>query len=120
MLFTNAIVAAAVLAASVVTAAPAEVATRNERTIKLCRNKNWDSCTEAPAPPGKCQNTADTGSMNDQISSLDTYGYTCFLFHDVNCVNSSGYFSSPGTVKNLKTDKTYSDFQDSISSYYCN
>ncbi|EKD15239.1 hypothetical protein MBM_06455 [Drepanopeziza brunnea f. sp. 'multigermtubi' MB_m1] len=81
MIFVNAIVAAA-LAASIVTAAPAKVAIREDRKIKLCKDKNYNKCVEPSAPSNTCVNTAslDTGNLDDQISSLDTYGLTCFIY----------------------------------------
>ncbi|EKD13103.1 hypothetical protein MBM_08546 [Drepanopeziza brunnea f. sp. 'multigermtubi' MB_m1] len=68
MISINAIVAAAILAASVVTAAPAAeliavapadaLAPRAERTIKLCVHRRWFSCVnDAPAPPNSCGQT---------------------------------------------------------------
>ncbi|KAI9046510.1 hypothetical protein LZ554_009257 [Drepanopeziza brunnea f. sp. 'monogermtubi'] len=86
MMFINAIVAAAILAASVVTAAPAAevLAPRQARTIKLCRSKHWTSCANSsPAAPGACQNLSwlpGVGDFTDLVSSLDTRGAQCTFF----------------------------------------
>ncbi|KAI9054327.1 hypothetical protein LZ554_001492 [Drepanopeziza brunnea f. sp. 'monogermtubi'] len=123
MMFMNAIVAAAVLAASVVTAAPAEVAARKERTIKICRSKHWTSCAnDASAPPGICKSMTklSPGNMDNMASSLDTRSATCTFYNDPDCQTAGGYFEFTGSLGNLKTHTGLQQFQDQLSSYKCN
>ncbi|KAJ5035354.1 uncharacterized protein L3040_007828 [Drepanopeziza brunnea f. sp. 'multigermtubi'] len=132
MISINAIVAAAILAASVVTAAPAAeliavapadaLAPRAERTIKLCVHRRWFSCVnDAPAPPNSCENMnyMSGGDMTDAVSSLDTRGFKCTFFVDAHCQTESGSFEFTGSLGNLKKHTGLEYYQDKISSYMC-
>ncbi|KAI9049139.1 hypothetical protein LZ554_006987 [Drepanopeziza brunnea f. sp. 'monogermtubi'] len=119
MMFINAILATAALAASAVTAVPADLAARQAgKTIKLCRDANLVNCREWPYQPDTCVDVWPNAEFDDQVSSLDTYGINCKFVMDVGCSESSGSFDWAGSFPDIKGSK-FDSSNNAISSFTC-
>ncbi|KAJ5051619.1 uncharacterized protein L3040_001394 [Drepanopeziza brunnea f. sp. 'multigermtubi'] len=120
MMFINAFVAAAVLAASAVTAVPSALPIDKEvasRTIQICRNKNLAFCDkDAEAPPASC---VDLIPYNDIITSIDTGSLTCTFYSKHWCDLSGEYFDHTGVIEDLATYPGLEQWDNDISSYEC-
>ncbi|KAI9049355.1 hypothetical protein LZ554_006389 [Drepanopeziza brunnea f. sp. 'monogermtubi'] len=109
MMFINAIVAAAVLAASAVTA---------KNTIEICRNNDLVFCEyRAEAYSNVCVDVPT--EYNNLISSFDTWGLTCKFYAEPGCVADSEFFEHNGKINALNTAKDPVGWDDRISSYQC-
>ncbi|EKD13576.1 uncharacterized protein L3040_007219 [Drepanopeziza brunnea f. sp. 'multigermtubi'] len=118
MMFTNTIVAAAALAASVVTAAPAPgKVIQPTSTIKLCNDFNWNQCREMQYTPQVC--TEIPNDFHDVVSSLNTYNKQCTFFVDRYCPRQSGSFYWNGVVQNIRDHPDLGNYENKISSFKC-
>ncbi|KAI9055042.1 hypothetical protein LZ554_000008 [Drepanopeziza brunnea f. sp. 'monogermtubi'] len=117
MMFTNAILATAVLAASAVTAAPADVVPRqNDRLVQMCVEPDMKGCTSWSPVAGQCENLDD--SLNNKIVSFATGANKCIFYIELDCVVERGAVQYQGSIANLAN----SDLKlanKAISSYSC-
>ncbi|KAJ5033637.1 uncharacterized protein L3040_008749 [Drepanopeziza brunnea f. sp. 'multigermtubi'] len=110
MKFINAIVAAAVLAASAVTA---------KETIEICRNNLLVFCEiNAPAWNRDC---VELGVEYDNlVSSFDTRGLTCEFYDEPGCSKDTAWFEHTGKMPALNAAPAGKEgWDDRISSYKC-
>ncbi|KAJ5053891.1 uncharacterized protein L3040_000181 [Drepanopeziza brunnea f. sp. 'multigermtubi'] len=106
MMFINNIVAAAILAASAVTA----------RNITLCEDPDFKTCHYPDAPVNYC---IYTPLISDTTSSLDTGGATCEFFVDFGCFPKSESFNYTGQIKEFGLQPGLEHFDNTISSFKC-
>ncbi|MCJ1259339.1 hypothetical protein MMC24_007176 [Lignoscripta atroalba] len=89
---------------------------RADNGVFLCTDRNFSGyCVHIVAPLYKCVPLG--GDLNDLVSSVGPdYGY-CFFFSANGCSDSEGHF---GTFAPGYSDLSVINFNDKISSYYCN
>ncbi|EKD20288.1 hypothetical protein MBM_00970 [Drepanopeziza brunnea f. sp. 'multigermtubi' MB_m1] len=137
-MFINAIVAAAILAASTVTAAPSAsiVARQGKGTIQLCRDAGYVDCYDMTYDPNQCSkipspsyllkveaykvkaNNDKIDRFNDSITSLGLKKNTCTFYADPDCNGAS--FSSGEDVPDISKVLTVTALLDNkISSFQC-
>ncbi|KAJ5038435.1 uncharacterized protein L3040_007296 [Drepanopeziza brunnea f. sp. 'multigermtubi'] len=119
-MFINAIVAAAILAASTVTAAPSAsiVARQGKGTIQLCRDAGYVDCYDMTYDPNQCTNNDKIDRFNDSITSLGLKKNTCTFYADPDCNGAS--FSSGEDVPDISKVLTVTALLDNkISSFQC-
>ncbi|KAI9051436.1 hypothetical protein LZ554_004482 [Drepanopeziza brunnea f. sp. 'monogermtubi'] len=110
MIFVNTIVATAIFLASTATSAPSNLVTKEEKTIKLCTEPNFVSCTDVAYTPNDCIELST--DLNDAVNSVDLLGNQCSLYVAAGCAQSEAYFSPQSPVEDLATG-------DDISSFRC-
>ncbi|EKD18035.1 hypothetical protein MBM_03807 [Drepanopeziza brunnea f. sp. 'multigermtubi' MB_m1] len=139
MIFTNSIYAA-LLAASAVTAAPSPGPPRNPddpMDVLLCEDPAYHKCQYVPIVFNKCSKislpnlfeiVAHESQVNvpaelqDKISSLDTWGYSCTFYDDGNCSAIKGLSRSAdyrGSCVELSLYPSINFLNDAISSFKC-
>ncbi|KAJ5054929.1 uncharacterized protein L3040_001191 [Drepanopeziza brunnea f. sp. 'multigermtubi'] len=115
MMFINSILAAAILAASAVTAADESI-DMSGNTIQLCQELDFGDCQVFGYTPGECANIPDP--YNNTLSSFDTRNVECFFYFGLDCAEKSGYFSWNGGQGNLKAS-ALKFAENAVSSYKC-
>ncbi|KAI9047594.1 hypothetical protein LZ554_008307 [Drepanopeziza brunnea f. sp. 'monogermtubi'] len=117
MMFINAIVAATILAASTVIAAPpAAIQSRQTHSIDICEDPGWNACQPIPMTPGKCRNI----QQNDKMTGFNTRGFTCSFYVNSACKKIGGMFEYKGDLDDLLKDSAIAQYNDQISSFLCN
>ncbi|KAJ5046841.1 uncharacterized protein L3040_004066 [Drepanopeziza brunnea f. sp. 'multigermtubi'] len=122
MIFTNSIYAA-LLAASAVTAAPSPGPPRNPEDpmdVLLCEDPAYHKCQYVPIVFHQCINVP--AELQDKISSLDTWGYSCTFYDDGNCSAIKGLSRSAdyrGSCGELSLRPSIYFLNDAISSFKC-
>ncbi|KAI9052112.1 hypothetical protein LZ554_003474 [Drepanopeziza brunnea f. sp. 'monogermtubi'] len=120
MIFINTIYAA-LLAASAVTAAPSTLTPRQgPGSILLCQNTNYGQCQRVPIVINECVNVP--AGFTNNVSALDTSGYTCVFYDDGNCPANPGPNKSArfkGQAVDLKLYNSIRFLDNKISSVKC-
>ncbi|KAI9050214.1 hypothetical protein LZ554_006354 [Drepanopeziza brunnea f. sp. 'monogermtubi'] len=117
-MFINDIFAAAVLAASAVTAAPYFLPKlTHQNSVKLCEHFNWSACGEVNYRPDVCVD--QIGIFQDAVSSLDTRKKDCQFFVDNYCNSASGFFNWNGDIQNIRDHPDLGQYENAISSFRC-
>ncbi|EKD20298.1 hypothetical protein MBM_00980 [Drepanopeziza brunnea f. sp. 'multigermtubi' MB_m1] len=79
-MFANTIVAAVVLAASVVTAAPSTLVARGQGFVNVCIDPDYVDCYDKYYKDNTCIDFKEGDKYNDAISSLNTNGAQCYFY----------------------------------------
>ncbi|KAI9050201.1 hypothetical protein LZ554_006342 [Drepanopeziza brunnea f. sp. 'monogermtubi'] len=120
-MFINAIFAAAILAASAVTAAPSTsiVARQQRLSIQLCNDAHYIDCYDMPYEPHKCANNYKMVKFNDSITSLGGLKKnTCTFYADPDC--SGARFVTNEDVPDISKVLSVAALLDNkISSFQC-
>ncbi|KAI9050213.1 hypothetical protein LZ554_006353 [Drepanopeziza brunnea f. sp. 'monogermtubi'] len=116
-MFVNTIVAAAILAASVVTAAPSTlVARQRQGTVHFCLDPNYVDCYDKPYTVNECVDFPKKDKFNDAITSMQLYGVKCRFYELQGC--SSLSFELTRDIPDFLLEETLT-YNDWISSFKC-
>ncbi|KAI9054651.1 hypothetical protein LZ554_001803 [Drepanopeziza brunnea f. sp. 'monogermtubi'] len=115
MMFINAIVAAAGLSVSAVTAAPADLSARQDSQVSLCEHPDQNECLELSWTANTCNPLSSR--LDDKITSFDTRGAECKFYMDHGC--QGDFFTYDGIVTDILKLAGDAYFNDNISSWSC-